>query len=180
MTASTEGKVVQVIGTVLDIEFPPDRLPAINNAVDIILDDGSRLTTEVQQHLGNNWVRCLAMDTTDGLRRGAQAVDTGQAISVPVGEQSLGRMFNVLGKPIDDLPAPEGAILWPIHRLAPTFEEQETNPSILETGIKVIDLITPLVRGGKVGLYGGAGVGKTVVIQELVSNIAREHSGFSV
>jgi F-type H+-transporting ATPase subunit beta len=174
-----EGRVVQIIGTVIDIEFPPDHLPPINNAVSIFSDDGTELVTEVQQHLGNNWVRCLAMDTTDGLRRGARAVDQGQAIVVPVGEPALGRMFNVLGQPIDNLPVPEGE-RWPIHRTPPPFEEQETTPSVLETGIKVIDLIAPLVRGGKVGLYGGAGVGKTVVIQELISNIAREHGGFSV
>ena len=177
---AVQGHVVQVIGTVIDIEFPADHLPAIYNAVDIINDDGSLLTTEVQQHLGNNWVRCLAMDTTDGLRRGTAAVDTGRAISVPVGQAALGRMFNVLGKPIDNLPDPEGAERWPIHRLPPAFDEQETTPSILETGIKVIDLIAPLVRGGKVGLYGGAGVGKTVVIQELIRNIAQEHGGYSV
>ena len=179
MTA-TEGRVVQVIGTVIDVEFPPDRLPALYNAVNIIKEDGSVLVTEVQQHLGNNWVRCLAMDSTDGLRRGVRAVDTGAAISVPVGPKALGRMFNVLGQPIDDLPAPDDAPRWVIHREPPTFEEQETAPSVLETGIKVIDLIAPLVRGGKVGLYGGAGVGKTVVIQELISNIAREHGGYSV
>jgi len=180
MTATNEGRVVQVIGTVLDIEFPPEHLPAINNAVNVIRDDGSALVTEVQQHLGNNWVRCLAMDSTDGLRRNTRAVDTGEAISVPVGELSLGRMFNVLGKPIDNLPDPTEAPRWGIHRTPPSFEEQETTPSVLETGIKVIDLIAPLVRGGKVGLYGGAGVGKTVVIQELISNIAREHGGYSV
>lgn len=180
MTATNEGRVVQIIGTVLDVEFPPDHLPAVNNAVNIILDDGKELVTEVQQHLGNNWVRCLAMDSTDGLRRGARAVDTGNAIAVPVGEKSLGRMFNVLGQPIDNLPAPDDAPRWGIHREPPSFEEQETAPSVLETGIKVIDLIAPLVRGGKVGLYGGAGVGKTVVIQELISNIAREHGGYSV
>ena len=180
MTASKEGRVVQIIGTVLDVEFPPEQLPAINNAVNIILEDGKELVTEVQLHLGNNWVRCLAMDTTDGLRRGARAYDTGNAIAVPVGEKSLGRMFNVLGNPIDNLPAPADAPRWGIHREPPSFEEQETAPSILETGIKVIDLIAPLVRGGKVGLYGGAGVGKTVVIQELISNIAREHGGYSV
>ncbi|HQW51564.1 MAG TPA: F0F1 ATP synthase subunit beta, partial [Tepidiformaceae bacterium] len=172
--------VVQVIGTVLDIEFPPEHLPAINNAVNVIRDDGSVLVTEVQQHLGNNWVRALAMDSTDGLRRNTRAIDTGAAISVPVGELSLGRMFNVLGKPIDNLPDPTEAPRWGIHRTPPSFEEQETAPSVLETGIKVIDLIAPLVRGGKVGLYGGAGVGKTVVIQELISNIAREHGGYSV
>ncbi len=180
MTATAEGHVVQIIGTVIDVEFPPQRLPAINNAVNIVNEDGTVIVTEVQQHLGNNWVRCLAMDTTDGMRRGARAVDTGRPIAVPVGEHALGRMFNVLGAPIDGLPAPEGAVLWPIHRLAPAFDEQETTPSILETGIKVIDLIAPLVRGGKVGLYGGAGVGKTVVIQELISNIAKEHGGYSV
>ena len=178
--ASTEGKVVQIIGTVIDVEFEPNSLPAINHAVNIQLDDGGTLVTEVQQHLGNNWVRCLAMDSTDGLRRGTKAINTGQAISVPVGELSLGRMFNVLGNPIDNLPAPDAAPRWPIHRKPPAFEELETTPSILETGIKVIDLIAPLVRGGKVGLYGGAGVGKTVVIQELISNIAREHGGYSV
>jgi F-type H+-transporting ATPase subunit beta len=180
MTATNEGRVVQVIGTVLDIEFPPEHLPAINNAVNVIREDGSVLVTEVQQHLGNNWVRCLAMDSTDGLRRNTRAVDTGAPISVPVGEPSLGRMFNVLGQPIDNLPVPEDATRWAIHRTPPSFEEQETAPSVLETGIKVIDLIAPLVRGGKVGLYGGAGVGKTVVIQELISNIAREHGGYSV
>ncbi|MCC7363202.1 MAG: F0F1 ATP synthase subunit beta [Dehalococcoidia bacterium] len=177
---STEGRVIQIIGTVIDVEFPPEHLPAINNAVNIIRDDGSVLVTEVQQHLGNNWVRCLAMDSTDGLRRQARAIDTGAAIAVPVGENSLGRMFNVLGAPIDNLPAPEGGPRWGIHRTPPPFEDQETTPSVLETGIKVVDLIAPLVRGGKVGLYGGAGVGKTVVIQELISNIARQHGGFSV
>ena len=180
VAAPAEGRVVQIIGTVLDIEFPPDHLPAINNAVNVMLDDGAILVTEVQQHLGNNWVRCLAMDSTDGLRRDTRAIDTGASIAVPVGEQSLGRMFNVLGNPIDNLPPAEGGPRWGIHRNPPAFEDQETTPSVLETGIKVIDLIAPLVRGGKVGLYGGAGVGKTVVIQELISNIAREHGGYSV
>jgi F-type H+-transporting ATPase subunit beta len=179
-TAAVEGRVVQIIGTVLDIEFPPGHLPEVNHAVNVTRDDGSILVTEVQQHLGNNWVRVLAMDSTDGLRRDAKALDTGNSISVPVGEASLGRMFNVLGNPIDNLPAPENAPRWGIHREPPKFAEQETTPSVLETGIKVIDLIAPLVRGGKVGLYGGAGVGKTVVIQELISNIAREHGGYSV
>ena len=177
---AAEGRIVQIIGTVLDIEFPPDQLPAIYNAVRIDRGDGESLIVEVQQHVGNNWVRALAMDSTDGLQRGMAAVDTGAAISVPVGESSLGRMFNVLGEPIDNLPPPENAPRWPIHREPPSFEEQETQPSVLETGIKVIDLIAPLARGGKVGLYGGAGVGKTVIIQELISNIAREHGGFSV
>ncbi len=180
MTATAEGRVVQIIGTVLDIEFPAGHLPEINNAVTVFRDDGTELVVEVQQHLGNDWVRCLAMDTTDGLRRNSKAIDQGQAINVPVGEQSLGRMFNVLGQPIDNLPAPEGGPRWGIHRDPPSFEEQETTSSVLETGIKVIDLIAPLVRGGKIGLYGGAGVGKTVVIQELIGNIAREHGGYSV
>ncbi|MXY71893.1 MAG: F0F1 ATP synthase subunit beta [Dehalococcoidia bacterium] len=178
--ATAEGRIVQIIGTVIDIEFPPDQLPAIYNALRIDRGDGTDLIVEVQQHVGNNWVRALAMDSTDGLTRGMAAVDTGQAIAVPVGEEALGRMFNVLGDPIDDLPVPDEAPRWPIHREPPSFEDQETQPSILETGIKVIDLIAPLVRGGKVGLYGGAGVGKTVIIQELISNIAREHGGFSV
>lgn len=176
----TEGRVVQIVGTVVDVEFPPEKLPRINNAIELYFDDGSVVVAEVQQHLGNNWARCLAMGSTDGLRRNARAVDTGQPIAVPVGDNVLGRMFNVLGQPIDDLPAPEDAPRWPIHRDPPSFEEQETQPSVLETGIKVIDLIAPLVRGGKVGLYGGAGVGKTVIIQELISNIAREHGGYSV
>ncbi|MXX19544.1 MAG: F0F1 ATP synthase subunit beta [Dehalococcoidia bacterium] len=178
--ATAEGRIVQIIGTVIDIEFPPDQLPAIYNALRIDRGDGTDLIVEVQQHVGNNWVRALAMDSTDGLTRGMAVVDTGQAIAVPVGEEALGRMFNVLGNPIDDLPVPDNAPRWPIHREPPSFEDQETQPSILETGIKVIDLIAPLVRGGKVGLYGGAGVGKTVIIQELISNIAREHGGFSV
>ena len=178
--ATAEGRIVQIIGTVIDIEFPPDQLPPIYNALRIDRGDGTDLIVEVQQHVGNNWVRALAMDSTDGLTRGMAAVDTGQAIAVPVGEEALGRMFNVLGDPIDDLPVPDEAPRWPIHREPPSFEDQETQPSILETGIKVIDLIAPLVRGGKVGLYGGAGVGKTVIIQELISNIAREHGGFSV
>ena len=177
---AAEGRIVQIIGTVIDVEFPPDRLPPIYNALRVARDDGDDLIVEVQQHVGNNWVRALAMDSTDGLTRGMAAVDTGQPIAVPVGESALGRMFNVLGDPIDDQPAPDDAPRWPIHREPPSFEEQETQPSILETGIKVIDLIAPLVRGGKVGLYGGAGVGKTVIIQELISNIAREHGGFSV
>ncbi len=178
--ATAEGRIVQIIGTVIDVEFPPDQLPAIYNALRIDRGDGTDLIVEVQQHVGNNWVRALAMDSTDGLTRGMAVTDTGQAIAVPVGEEALGRMFNVLGNPIDDLPVPEEAPRWAIHREPPSFEDQETQPSILETGIKVIDLIAPLVRGGKVGLYGGAGVGKTVIIQELISNIAREHGGFSV
>ena len=178
--ATAEGRIVQIIGTVIDVEFPPDQLPPIYNALRIDRGDGTSLIVEVQQHVGNNWVRALAMDSTDGLTRGMAVTDTDQPIAVPVGEEALGRMFNVLGNPIDDLPVPDEAPRWPIHREPPSFEDQETQPSILETGIKVIDLIAPLVRGGKVGLYGGAGVGKTVIIQELISNIAREHGGFSV
>ena len=180
VTTSNTGRIAQIIGTVLDVEFPPDNLPAINNALRIERDDGTSLIAEVQQHVGNNWVRALAMDSTDGLKRNIPVIDTGEAISVPVGEKALGRMFNVLGEPIDDLPAPEGAPRWGIHREAPAFEDQETDPSILETGIKVIDLIAPLIRGGKVGLLGGAGVGKTVTIQELINNIAQQHGGYSV
>ena len=180
VTTSNTGRISQIIGTVLDVEFPPDSLPAINNALSIERDDGTSLIAEVQQHVGNNWVRALAMDSRDGLRRDMPVIDTGQAISVPVGEKALGRMFNVLGEPIDDQPAPEGAPRWEIHREAPAFEDQETEPSILETGIKVVDLIAPLVRGGKVGLLGGAGVGKTVTIQELINNIAQQHGGYSV
>ena len=180
VTTSNSGRISQIIGTVLDVEFPPDSLPAINNALSIEREDGTSLIAEVQQHVGNNWVRALAMDSTDGLKRDMPVIDTGQAISVPVGEKALGRMFNVLGEPIDDLPAPEGAPRWEIHREAPAFKDQETEPSILETGIKVVDLIAPLVRGGKVGLLGGAGVGKTVTIQELINNIAQQHGGYSV
>ncbi len=180
VTTSNSGRIAQIIGTVLDVEFPPDSLPAINNALSIEREDGTSLIAEVQQHVGNNWVRALAMDSTDGLRRDMPVIDTGRGISVPVGEKALGRMFNVLGEPIDDLPAPEGAPRWEIHREAPAFKDQETAPSILETGIKVIDLIAPLVRGGKVGLLGGAGVGKTVTIQELINNIAQQHGGYSV
>ena len=172
------GHVSQVIGTVVDIEFPPDQLPAVYNAVEIDLN-GQTLVAEVQQHLGNNWVRVLAMDSTDGLRRGSNAVDTGQPIAVPVGPNTLGRLFNVLGEPLDGREAPQGD-RWPIHRPPPSFEEQETEPQVLETGIKIVDLIAPLARGGKVGLYGGAGVGKTVLIKELINNIAKQHGGRSV
>ncbi|MSQ61935.1 MAG: F0F1 ATP synthase subunit beta [Dehalococcoidia bacterium] len=173
------GKVTQVIGTVVDVEFPPDGLPGLFNAVEIDMS-GERLVAEVQQYLGNNWVRCLAMSTTDGLARGAAVVDTGSPISVPVGEKTLGRLFNVLGEPLDTLGAVETKDRWPIHRNPPAFEEQETQAQVLETGIKVVDLIAPLARGGKVGLFGGAGVGKTVLIQELIRNIAQEHGGYSV
>jgi F-type H+-transporting ATPase subunit beta len=174
-----KGKVAQVIGTVVDVEFPPDELPTIYNGVEISMDGGS-LVAEVQQHLGNNLVRCLAMTSTEGLRRGAQVVDTGQPIAVPVGPATLGRLFNVLGEPLDQLGEVKAKDRWPIHRPAPTLEEQETQAQVLETGLKVIDLIAPFTRGGKVGAYGGAGVGKTVIIMELIRNIAREHGGTSV
>jgi F-type H+-transporting ATPase subunit beta len=179
MAAGTVGKVVQVIGTVVDLEFPPNDLPAVNNAVDID-KNGTKIVAEVQQHLGNNWVRALTMSDTDGLRRGADAVDTGHPIFVPVGPSTLGRLFDVLGTPLDNQGDVAAQDHWPIHRPPPAFEEQETEPQILETGIKIIDLIAPLARGGKVGLYGGAGVGKTVLIKELIHNIASEHGGRSV
>jgi len=173
------GKVAQVIGTVVDVEFPPEELPAIYNNVEITMDDG-KMVTEVQQHLGNNLVRCLAMTGTDGLRRGAEAVDTGLAIAVPVGPGTMGRLFNVLGIPLDDLGEVKAYDRWPIHRLAPRLDEQQTQAQVLETGLKVIDLVAPFTRGGKVGAYGGAGVGKTVIIQELIRNIATQHGGTSV
>lgn len=179
-----KGKIVQVIGPVVDIEFPVDELPKILNAVTIQEDRGKvkiDLTTEVMQHLGDNTVRCIAMSSTDGLTRGMEAVDTGSPICVPVGPETLGRVFNVLGKTVDHNPAPVGnKEFWPIHRPAPKFDEQETATEILETGIKVVDLIAPYSRGGKVGLFGGAGVGKTVLIMELIHNIATQHGGYSV
>jgi F-type H+-transporting ATPase subunit beta len=174
-----KGKVAQVIGTVVDVEFPPDELPTIYNSVEISMDGGT-MVAEVQQHLGNNLVRCLAMMSTEGLRRGAQVVDSGRPIAVPVGPATLGRLFNVLGEPLDQLGEVKAEDRWPIHRPAPTLEEQETQAQVLETGLKVIDLIAPFTRGGKVGAYGGAGVGKTVIIMELIRNIAREHGGTSV
>ena len=174
-----KGRVAQVIGTVVDIEFPPDELPTLNNAIEIP-QNGGKLVLEVQQHVGNNWVRCIALAPTDGIERGAQAIDTGAPISVPVGRATLGRLFNIEGEPLDNLGPVNTKERWPIHRLPPPFTEQETKIEILETGIKVMDLITPFTRGGKIGAYGGAGVGKTVVIQELIRNIATEHGGFSV
>ena len=174
-----KGKVVQIIGTVVDVEFPPEELPAIYNAVEIEMA-GGKVVGEVQQHLGNNWVRCLAMGSTDGLGRGAEAVDTGQPISVPVGPPTLGRLFNILGEAIDNLGDVETKERRPIHRPPPSFEEQSTTTQVLETGMKVIDLITPFTKGGKIGAYGGAGVGKTLVILELIRNIATEHGGTSV
>ena len=179
MAEGAKGKVVQVIGTVVDIEFPPDELPEVDNSLEID-HDGVRLVMEVQQHIGNNWVRCLALGPTEGLRRGAEAVDTGRAIAVPVGPATLGRLFNVIGEPLDNLGDVNAEETWPIHREPPAFEEQETQTSMLETGIKVIDLITPFTRGGKIGAYGGAGVGKTVIILELIRNIATVHQGYSI
>ncbi|MBI1886686.1 MAG: F0F1 ATP synthase subunit beta [Chloroflexi bacterium] len=180
MAKKTKGKVVQVIGTVVDAEFPPDELPEIYNAIEIDMGDKQVLLAETQQHLGNNWVRCLAMGGTDGLRRGAEAVDLGQPIAVPVGKECLGRLFNVLGEPLDSLGDVKAKQSWSIHRPGPSFEERETTPQLLETGLKVLDLVSPFTRGGKVGAYGGAGVGKTVIIMELIRNIATEHGGFSV
>ena len=174
-----KGKVVQVIGTVVDIEFPPDKLPELFNAIEIPVD-GGKIVLEVQEHIGNNRVRCLSLASTDGLQRGAEAADTGAPLTVPVGPATLGRLFNVSGEPLDDLGEVKAKEHWPIHRTPPSFEEQETTTEMLETGLKVIDLITPFTKGGKVGAYGGAGVGKTVIIMELIRNIATEHGGFSV
>ncbi|MDD3994786.1 MAG: F0F1 ATP synthase subunit beta, partial [Dehalococcoidales bacterium] len=174
-----KGKVVQVIGSVVDIEFPPDELPSIFNAVEIKNGD-DKFVLEVQSHLGNNWVRCLSFTPTDGLARGVEAEDTGEPISVPVGEACLGRLFDVTGTALDGLGEVKSEEKWQIHRNPPSFEEQESTVQMLETGIKVIDLITPFAKGGKAGLLGGAGVGKTVIIQELIRNIATEHGGYSV
>jgi len=174
-----KGRVAQVIGTVVDIEFPPDGLPELFSAVEIPID-GGRITLEVQEHIGNNWVRCLSLAPTDGLARGAEAIDTGAPIAVPVGRGTLGRLFDVTGQAIDELGEVKAEENWPIHRQPPSFEEQQTTPQLLETGLKVIDLVAPFTKGGKIGAYGGAGVGKTVVIQELIRNIATEHGGFSV
>jgi F-type H+-transporting ATPase subunit beta len=175
----TKGKVAQVIGTVVDIEFPPDELPALYNAIEIPTDKG-KLVLEAQEHVGNNWVRCLSLAPTDGLERGVEAIDTGKALAVPVGKATLGRLFNIMGEPMDGLGPVEAKERWSIHRPSPSLEEQKTTTEMLETGLKVIDLITPFTKGGKVGAYGGAGVGKTVIIMELIRNIATEHGGFSV
>jgi len=174
-----KGKVIQIMGTVVDIEFPPDELPAIYSAIEIPVD-GSKIVLEAQQHLGNNWVRCLAFSPMDGIARGTEAIDTGRPLAVPVGKATLGRLFNVMGEPLDNLGPVKSKEHWPIHRHPPSFEEQETTTQMLETGLKVIDLITPFTKGGKIGAYGGAGVGKTVIIQELIRNIATEHGGTSV
>ncbi len=174
------GKITQIIGAVLDIRFTEGNLPEIYDAINITKNDGGTLCAEVSQHLGDDTVRCIAMGPTDGLVRGMEAVATGAPITVPVGEETLGRMFNVLGQPIDQQPAPETKEKLPIHRNAPAFSEQATDTEILETGIKVVDLLCPYQKGGKIGLFGGAGVGKTVLIQELIRNIATEHGGYSV
>src|SRR5512137_3071116 len=174
-----KGRVAQVIGTVVDIEFPPEELPALYNAIEIPRKEGN-IVLEVEHHIGNNWVRCLSMMPTEGLERGIEAVDTGAPIRVPVGNATLGRLFDVLGAPLDNLGAVKAEQNWPIHRMSPAYDQQETSTQILETGLKVIDLIAPFTRGGKIGAYGGAGVGKTVVIQELIHNIATAHGGYSV
>ena len=180
MAEQNTGKITQVIGAVLDIRFDQGVLPEINDAVEIRRKDGSKLVAETAQHLGDDIIRCIAMGPTDGLVRGMEAIATGGSITVPVGEVTLGRIFNVLGEPIDKKPVPEGVKRNPIHRKAPTFAEQATETEILETGIKVVDLLCPYQKGGKIGLFGGAGVGKTVLIQELIRNVATEHGGYSV
>src|SRR6185437_12757336 len=179
--AMAVGKIVQIQGVVVDVEFPADGLPEIYNALEVTIEGADKpLICEVQQHLGNDWVRAVAMSTTDGLRRGADAVDTGGPIKVPVGPATLGRIFNVVGEPVDNAGPVDTEIEYPIHRLAPSFEEQSTTVSVFETGVKVIDLIAPFTQGGKTGVFGGAGVGKTVIIMELIRNIAAEHGGYSV
>ena len=180
MAGENKGRITQVIGAVLDVRFDEGKLPEINDAIRIPTRDGGELVVEVSQHLGDDTVRCIAMGTTDGLVRGMEAIATGSPISVPVGENTLGRIFNVLGQPIDNKPVPAGVSYEPIHRAAPTFAEQSTDTELLETGIKVVDLLCPYQKGGKIGLFGGAGVGKTVLIQELIQNIATEHGGYSI
>ena len=174
-----KGKVVQVIGTVVDVEFPPDQLPALFNAIEI-KSHGASFLMEAQEHVGNNWVRCLSFAPTEGLQRGTEATDLGAPLSVPVGRGTLGRLFDVTGQPLDSAGEVKTDQKWPIHRAPPSLEEQATTTEILETGLKVVDLIAPFTKGGKVGAYGGAGTGKTVIIQELIRNIATEHGGFSV
>ena len=178
--AQNVGHIVQIIGPVLDVKFSAEHMPAIYKAIEIKKQDSTSLIVEVAQHLGDDTVRCIAMGPTDGLMRGMEASATGAPITIPVGEKTLGRIFNVLGQPIDEKPAPEGCVQLPIHRPAPKFEEQSSDTEILETGIKVVDLLCPYQKGGKIGLFGGAGVGKTVRIQELIRNIATEHGGYSV
>jgi F-type H+-transporting ATPase subunit beta len=180
MTKGTVGHVVQVLGGVVDVQFPPEHLPAIYHAVEVEREGKESLVLEVQQQLGNEIVRTVAMDATDGLRRGQDAIDTGAPISVPVGPASLGRIFNVLGRPVDEQGPVEADTYYPIHRPAPEFKDQVTKAELFETGVKVIDLIAPFTKGGKTGVFGGAGVGKTVIIMELISSLAREHGGYSV
>ena len=177
--AENKGKIVQIIGTVVDVEFPPDNLPEIYNALNLE-HNGEELVLEVEQHVGNNWVRCLAMGATEGLARGMEVNDTGQPIAVPVGDGSLGRLFNVTGKALDNIGEVTAEEYWPIHRAAPSFEDQSSSTEMLETGVKVIDLIAPFTKGGKIGAFGGAGTGKTVIIMELIRNIAQVHKGYSV
>ena len=180
MAKGDKGKVVQVIGTVVDVGFEQNNLPEIFHALELE-NEGEKLVLEVEQHVGNSWARCLALGPTEGLARGVEVTDTGSPVSVPVGKDSLGRLFNVIGEPIDNgNPIDKDAIRWPIHRKAPDFDQQSGSTELLETGIKVLDLITPFAKGGKIGAYGGAGVGKTVIITELIRNIAQEHSGVSV
>jgi F-type H+/Na+-transporting ATPase subunit beta len=175
----SKGKVVQVIGTVVDVEFPPGDLPALYSAIEIIRPEG-KIVLEAEEHLPNNWIRCVALSPTDGLARGVEANDTGAPLQVPVGKGNLGRLFNVLGEPLDGQGEVVAEQHWSIHRQPPSFEEQDTSTQVLETGLKALDLITPFTRGGKIGAYGGAGVGKTIIIQELIRNIATKHGGYSV
>ncbi|MBR2054359.1 MAG: F0F1 ATP synthase subunit beta, partial [Clostridia bacterium] len=179
MSDKNIGKVVQVIGPVLDIRFEDGHLPELLTAIEIMNGD-KKIVAEVAQHVGDNVARCISMNATDGMVRGLEAVDTGSPITVPVGDECLGRIFNLLGQAIDDQPDPNAEERWPIHRAAPSYEEQETSTEILETGIKVVDLIAPYAKGGKIGLFGGAGVGKTVLIMELINNVAKQHGGLSV
>ena len=179
MSEQNIGTVVQITGPVLDIKFAADALPKLLNAITID-NHGQIITVEVAQHIGQDTVRCIAMESTDGLVRGMKAVDTGSPITVPVGDKNLGRIFNLLGQPVDNKPAVEGEERWPIHRPAPSYEEQQSTTEILETGIKVVDLIAPFAKGGKIGLFGGAGVGKTVLIQEMIQRVAQNHGGVSV
>ncbi len=180
MQEKITGRVIQITGPVLDVRFPDGHLPALLNAVEIPLDDGGKLVCEVAQQLGDDVVRCIAMSSTDGMSRGMEAIDTGTPIKVPVGPETLGRMFNLLGRAIDEKPQPITCEKWSIHRDPPSYEQQESTTELLETGIKVVDLIAPYAKGGKIGLFGGAGVGKTVLIMELINNVARQHGGISV
>lgn len=179
MIEKNKGKVVQIVGAVVDVRFSKENLPELLNALEIELN-GQKLVLEVAQHIGDDVVRCIAMSSTDGLVRGTEVVDTGSAISVPVGKETLSRIFNLLGDPVDNKPAPETKERWAIHRQPPSYEEQKASNEVLETGIKVVDLIAPYLKGGKIGLFGGAGVGKTVLIMELINNVAKQHGGISV